>query len=182
MHNSPLPLLFWFDASPDLSWRSTYRATKLRVLILKGRRKTPTMTEVHDRGPSQLECLENVSDSLTFLIFLSLPPQLSENTERPEGEVRTIVDGQRWHSRSTGPAVWASSPSCRHQNHLPKSNLSHGEGPTHDQVGHSPGVPDRGEPPGQEEPAGALCKLHPHPHLPAAHLHHRPAEQLRRWQ
>lgn len=65
--------------------------------------------------------------------------------------------------------------------HQPAKNLGHPHGarPAHDQVGHPPGVSDWGEPAGQEEPAGAVRQLHPHPDLPAPHLHHRPAEQLR---
>lgn len=64
-------------------------------------------------------------------------------------------------------------PASRNLGHL------HGARPAHDQVGHPPSVSDWGDPAGQEEPAGAVRQLHPHPDLPAAHLHHRPAEQLR---
>lgn len=70
-------------------------------------------------------------------------------------------------------------PSCSEPPASQNLSRLHGARPAHDQVGHPPSVPDRGEPADQEEPAGALRQLHPHPDLPAPHLHHRPAEQLR---
>lgn len=81
-------------------------------------------------------------------------------------------------STTTGPSslTWTPSPPDRADQTV--TGL-HGARSAHDQIGHSPSVSDRGEPAGQEEPAGALRQLHPHPHLPASHLHHRPAEQLR---
>lgn len=82
-------------------------------------------------------------------------------------------------SSSKRPAAKLNPPP--HRDFPASQNLSrlHGARPAHDQVGHPPSVPDRGEPAGQEEPAGALRQLHAHPDLPAPHLHHRPAEQLR---
>lgn len=51
----------------------------------------------------------------------------------------------------------------------------YGEGTTHDPCGHQEGVHHGGSPAGQAEPAEPLRQLLPHPHLPAAHLHHRVA-------
>lgn len=121
--------------------------------------------------------------SLTVFTFLISPSSLEiQQREQRQGRITlrqqatlTLENQRAWQPEPPTFLVSCISPS--------KSNPPaprHGEGPTHDQVGHPPGLPDRGQPAGQEEPAGALCQLHPHPHLPASHLHHRPAEQLRK--
>ncbi len=54
----------------------------------------------------------------------------------------------------------------------PTHPAQHGEGASHHAVGHSAGVHYGASPAGQAKHAGALHQLLPHPHLPAAHLHH----------
>lgn len=55
---------------------------------------------------------------------------------------------------------------------IPPTLLRNGEGAAHHTGGHSAGVHHGGSPAGQAKHAGALRQLLPHPHLPAAHLHH----------
>lgn len=165
-----LSLLFWFDTSSGLSWCLTYHGTACPD---KETLTEKCMTEAKVRWSAfKCQCQLYLPDfPLTFsTVFGKHSKQLKLKSE-PLANLKLKTDPEIWD-----PEIRAARKSSE-----PKSNLSHGEGPAHDQVGHSPGVPDRGEPPGKEEPAGALCQLHPHPNLSAAHLHHRPAEQLRRW-
>lgn len=69
-NNSPLSLLFWFDASSDLSWRLTYRGTACPDTE---RSKQDTNKEVHDRRPSQVVWFEmSVPSSLSCHFLHSL--------------------------------------------------------------------------------------------------------------
>ncbi|KAK2878990.1 hypothetical protein Q8A67_019781 [Cirrhinus molitorella] len=56
---------------------------------------------------------------------------------------------------------------------LVRSLHQDGEGAAHDAHSHAEGVQHRSEPADQTQHARAHHQLLPHPHLPAAHLHHR---------
>lgn len=157
------------QASAGASWAPVLSSHSV-VLIWKG--------HMRGRGPvvilkSHFSCVFN---SLFFYFatrkekikWLPSDPSSSSDQHLPIPAIST----------TTGPSslTWTPSPPNRADQTV--TGL-HGARSAHDQIGHSPSVSDRGEPAGQEEPAGAVRQLHPHPHLPASHLHHRPAEQLR---
>lgn len=107
--------------------------------------------------------IESSKTSNSLMCCLSSPTSLSLKLEKTRDPTTSFC----------------SAPAPSDQNITSPLSPTHGARSAYDQVGHPPSLSDRGEPPSQEEPAGAVRQLHPHPHLPTPHLHHRPAEQLR---